>query len=209
MFLSALVQQGSIPLRLLTLRTRMSTTVDILYLYNQLLKIKYAFNLETLIYVGTYNWKFCSVLGVYIKIIWNFSHFHYNFNPYSAEIFCINHGDQRVIFNLHEFAHEQLPEENSLALLTVWRVVIEKCVTVVWLKQFSVAHCVACCHWKVCNSCLIKTVQRCSLCGVLLLEGCNGNETSVYISRFANVLAQIKHICRIFTTSTSSVWIIK
>ena len=28
----------------------------------------------------------------------------------------------------------------------------------------------ACCHWNVCNSCLIKTVQRCSLCGVLLLE---------------------------------------
>ena len=42
--------------------------------------------------------------------------------------------------------------------------------TAVWLKQFSIGHCVACCHWKVCNSCLIKTVQRCSLCGVLLLK---------------------------------------
>ena len=35
----------------------MSTTVDILcfyhHLYNQLFKVKYAFNLETLIYVGT------------------------------------------------------------------------------------------------------------------------------------------------------------
>ena len=41
----------------LTLRPLMSTTVDILcfycHLYNKLLKIKYAFNLETLIYVGT------------------------------------------------------------------------------------------------------------------------------------------------------------
>ena len=35
-------------------------------------------------------------------------------------------------------------------------------------KTFT--HCVACCHWKVCNSCLIKTVQRCSPCGVLLLK---------------------------------------
>ena len=42
--------------------------------------------------------------------------------------------------------------------------------TVVWLKQFRVVHCVACCHWKVCNSCLIKTAQRWSLCGVLLLK---------------------------------------
>ena len=42
--------------------------------------------------------------------------------------------------------------------------------TIVWLKQFRVAHCVACCHWKVCKSCLIKTVQRCSPCGVLLLK---------------------------------------
>ena len=45
---------------LLTLRTLMSTTVDILCFIstfitpdNQLLKIKYAFNLETLIYIGT------------------------------------------------------------------------------------------------------------------------------------------------------------
>ena len=41
---------------LLTLRTLMSTTVDILrfywYLYNQLLKVKCAFDFETLIYVG-------------------------------------------------------------------------------------------------------------------------------------------------------------
>ena len=41
----------------LTLRTLMSTIVDILcfhwHLCNQLLKVKYAFNLETLIYVGT------------------------------------------------------------------------------------------------------------------------------------------------------------
>ena len=59
----------------------MSTTVDILYLYNQLLKIKYAFNLETLIYVGNYNLNFSSVLWVYIKIILTFSHFHKNFNP--------------------------------------------------------------------------------------------------------------------------------
>ena len=42
--------------------------------------------------------------------------------------------------------------------------------TVVWLKQCSVGHCVACCHWKMCNSCLIKTVPHCSLCGVLLLK---------------------------------------
>ena len=37
----------------------MSTTVDILsfnkHLYNQFLKVKYAFNLKTLIYVGTPN----------------------------------------------------------------------------------------------------------------------------------------------------------
>ena len=32
----------------------------------------------------------------------------------------------------------------------MWRVVIEKCVTVVWLKQFSVARCVTCCYWKGC-----------------------------------------------------------
>ena len=38
---------------------------------------------------------------------------------------------------LHEFAREQF----------------------VWLKQFGVAHRVACCHWTVCNSCLIKTVR--------------------------------------------------
>ena len=42
---------------ILTLRTLMSTTVHILrfywHMYNQLLKIKYASNLETLIYVGT------------------------------------------------------------------------------------------------------------------------------------------------------------
>ena len=42
----------------LTLRALMSTTVDILrfywHLYDQLLKVKYAFNFETLIYVGTY-----------------------------------------------------------------------------------------------------------------------------------------------------------
>ena len=41
----------------LTLSTLMSTTVNILclhyHLYDQLLKIKYAFNLETQIYVGT------------------------------------------------------------------------------------------------------------------------------------------------------------
>ena len=43
-----------------------------------------------------------------------------------------------------------LSDENSSALLTVWRVVIEKCVTVVWLKQFSVARCVTCCYWKGC-----------------------------------------------------------
>ena len=42
--------------------------------------------------------------------------------------------------------------------------------TIVWIKQFRVTHCVACCHWKVCNSCLIQTVQRCSPCGVLLLK---------------------------------------
>ena len=53
-----------------------------------------------------------------------------------------------TIDRLHEFAREQF----------------------VWLKQFSVAHCVAWCHWKVCNSCPIKTVQRCSLCGVLWLK---------------------------------------
>ena len=41
---------------------------------------------------------------------------------------------------------------------------------IVWIKQFRVAHCVACCHWKKCNSCLIKTVQRCSPSGVLLLR---------------------------------------
>ena len=38
------------------------------------------------------------------------------------------------------------------------------------LKQFGATHCVACCHWTVCNSCLIKTGRRCSLCGVLLLR---------------------------------------
>ena len=37
------------------------------------------------------------------------------------------------------------------ALLTVRRVVIEKCVTVVRLKQFGVAHYVACCYWKGCT----------------------------------------------------------
>ena len=42
--------------------------------------------------------------------------------------------------------------------------------TIVWSKQFRAAHCVACCHWKVCNNCLIKIVQRCSPCGVLLLK---------------------------------------
>ena len=40
----------------LTIRRLLSTTVDIMcfyyHLYNQLLKVKYAFNLETLIYVG-------------------------------------------------------------------------------------------------------------------------------------------------------------
>ena len=54
----------------------------------------------------------------------------------------------------------------------MWRVVIEKCVTLVWLKQFSFGHCVACCHWKVCNISLTKTVHLWSLCGVLLLIGC-------------------------------------
>ena len=34
-------------------------------------------------------------------------------------------------------------------MFTVWRVVIKMCVTVVRLKQFSVAHCVACCYSKV------------------------------------------------------------
>ena len=46
-----------ITVRYLTLRTLMSTTVDILgfywHLYNQLLKVKCAFNFETLIYIGT------------------------------------------------------------------------------------------------------------------------------------------------------------
>ena len=55
---------------------------------------------------------------------------------------------QAIMDCLHEFAREQF----------------------VWLKQFGVAHCVACCHWTVCNSCLIKTVWRRSLCGVLLLR---------------------------------------
>ena len=32
----------------------------------------------------------------------------------------------------------------------MWHGVIEKCVTVFWLKQFRVAHCVACCYWKGC-----------------------------------------------------------
>ena len=40
-----------------TLSTLMSTTVDILcfyfHPYNQLFKVKYAFNLETFLYVGT------------------------------------------------------------------------------------------------------------------------------------------------------------
>ena len=60
---------------------------------------------------------------------------------------------------------------NSTSIYSIYRLFARVCAwTVVWLKQFSVAHCVACCHWKVCNSCLIKTVQRCSLCGVLLLK---------------------------------------
>ena len=48
---------GSEPMLQLNLRTLMSTTVDILrfywHLYNQLLKIKSAFNFETPIYIGT------------------------------------------------------------------------------------------------------------------------------------------------------------
>ena len=48
--------------------------------------------------------------------------------------------------------------------------VIEKCVTLVWTKQFSFGHCVACCYWKVRNISLNKTVQLWSLCGVLLLK---------------------------------------
>ena len=44
-------------LKTLTLRTLMSSTVDIpyfyLHLYSQLLKVKYGFNFETLIYLGT------------------------------------------------------------------------------------------------------------------------------------------------------------
>ena len=45
-------------------------------------------------------------------------------------------------------------------------------VTIVWTKQFSSGHCVACCHWKVCNINLNKIVQLWSLCGVLLLKRC-------------------------------------
>ena len=52
-----------------------------------------------------------------------------------------------------------------------YRLIVRVCAwTAVWLKQCSVGHCVARYYWKVCNSCLIKTVQRCSLCGVLLLK---------------------------------------
>ena len=40
--------------------------------------------------------------------------------------------------------------QNSSALVTVWRAVMEKCVTFVWTKQFSFGHCVACCYWKRC-----------------------------------------------------------
>ena len=35
------------------------------------------------------------------------------------------------ILSLHEFAREHYSEQNSSALVTVWRVVIEKCVTLV------------------------------------------------------------------------------
>ena len=35
---------------------------------------------------------------------------------------------QELIHSLHEFVREQWSEQNSSALVTVWRVVIEKCV---------------------------------------------------------------------------------
>ena len=39
---------------------------------------------------------------------------------------------------------------NSLALVTVWRVVIEKSVTYSQLNSSAFGHCVACCYWKGC-----------------------------------------------------------
>ena len=66
-----------------------------------------------------------------------------------------SHGFTRTlsIHSLHEFAREHYSEQNSSALVTVWRVVIEKCVTLVWSKQFTSGHCVACCYWKGCILC--------------------------------------------------------
>ena len=42
--------------------------------------------------------------------------------------------------------------------------------TLVWTKQFSFGHRVACYHWKLCTISLKKTVPLWSLCGVLSLK---------------------------------------
>ena len=60
--------------------------------------------------------------------------------------------DSLVIDCLHEFAREQFVwlKQFSVSHCVAcchWKVCR---LTVVWLKQFNVAHCVACCHWKGC-----------------------------------------------------------
>ena len=51
-----------------------------------------------------------------------------------------------TIHSLHEFSREHYSEQNSSALVNVWRVVIEKFVTLVRTKKLSFGHCVACCY---------------------------------------------------------------
>ena len=90
------------------------------------------------------------------------------------------HGVSDYIDCLHEFAQ--------------WAIVC--------LKQFTVAHCVACCHWKVCNSCLIKTVQRCSPCGVLLLKKVYSMSILLLIPRLTletptDIISMLTHLIRL------------